>query len=153
LINKNGDSCDLYFNIFKDPEVNLNKLEINGSSPCIGADEEGGNIGPSFPISSAIGGSGGKKEPISQFDRNFRSSSNDAAIAFKTQCNEMTTVQIFDCRGTCLKTLFRGILEKGSHSISWDRTNRFGGKVAAGLYFIALNRGNGLSIIKSVVAR
>jgi hypothetical protein len=155
LVNKNGDSCDLYFNLFKNPEVNIDKFEIYASSPCIGADEEGENIGPPFPLGSSIGESGGKRKPFPYFDRYSPSSPHDEAItiAFEIQCNEMTTMKIYDCRGICIRTLLRGNLEKGDYSLSWDRTNCLGRKVSAGLYFIALERGHSLAVLKSVIAR
>jgi hypothetical protein len=48
------------------------------------------------------------------------------------------TVQVFDLKGDIVDVLYRGRMDTGSHSLTWDGRNRGSRIVARGIYFIKI---------------
>jgi hypothetical protein len=158
LVNANGDSCDLYYNIFKNPKVDTARLEIDAASPCIAAGGQGENIGPSLPVGHIGAVLFGKKPPSSgQNDFSVRLCGSPFGatlnISFKTQYNEMTILRICDSKGKCVRTLVQSVQQPGFHSVSWDNTNFSGKKVPPGLYLVLLKQGDHNGAKKVFIAR
>jgi immune inhibitor A len=60
-----------------------------------------------------------------------------------------TKIEIYDITGAKIKTINAGILEPGSHTLSWDGATDSGKKAGSGVYFYRLNI-NGESICKKM---
>ncbi len=60
---------------------------------------------------------------------------------------------IFNIHGQIVKQLFRGELSTGQHSITWDKSNNYGGDVSNGVYFVKISSNNSFQIGKVVVVK
>jgi hypothetical protein len=63
-------------------------------------------------------------------------------IEFLTAGGE-ATLQVFDLTGSLVKTLVRGDLEAGYHTVTWDGSSSDGYDVASGVYFYRLKTSEG----------
>lgn len=45
------------------------------------------------------------------------------------------TLRIYDAAGRLVRTLFDGVNDAGSHSVTWDGRNNSGSAAASGIYF------------------
>lgn len=59
-------------------------------------------------------------------------------IKFALPEKDMISLKIFNIKGEEIKTLIRGVREKGLHSAVWDGTNRSGALLSSGLYLYRL---------------
>jgi len=50
-------------------------------------------------------------------------------------------LSIYNARGQLVRTLFKGMLEKGSHAVVWDGTDNNGKSVSSGIYHYRLSNG------------
>jgi hypothetical protein len=76
-----------------------------------------------------------------------------ARIEFSIAVKDHVTFSIFDVRGRLVWTHDLGGTDPGKHSITWDRRDRLGDLVAAGVYFLHLEAGKKASSAKIVVLR
>ena len=60
----------------------------------------------------------------------------DSALRFSLPQPEVAEVAIYDAAGRLVRRVYRGLLEQGSHSLSWDGRNQIGTAVASGLYLM-----------------
>ncbi len=60
---------------------------------------------------------------------------------------------LFDVNGRRVRSLFRGVLSGGAHSITWDGRDQRGNESAAGVYFVRLRQGNEEKSIKLILVR
>jgi flagellar hook assembly protein FlgD len=51
-------------------------------------------------------------------------------------------VDVVDIRGRLVNTLREGLMEEGSHAVTWDGRDRTGTRVAAGVYLAVLKAGD-----------
>lgn len=51
---------------------------------------------------------------------------------------ENVTLDIFDITGRCVRTIYYGHKEAGTHSVQWNATNQEGFKVSSGIYILRL---------------
>jgi hypothetical protein len=71
-------------------------------------------------------------------------------IAFANDAPRAVRVQVFDAQGRAVATLHDGRLEPGLTAFAWDRTDRRGGRVPSGIYFIRA-AGQGLDQTRKVI--
>ncbi|MCC6651846.1 MAG: hypothetical protein IT348_11910, partial [Candidatus Eisenbacteria bacterium] len=58
------------------------------------------------------------------------------AVAFRLAQRARVTVRVLDVRGAVVATLCDRALEAGAHQLAWDRRDRRGAAVRAGVYFV-----------------
>ncbi|MDP3024368.1 MAG: S8/S53 family peptidase [candidate division Zixibacteria bacterium] len=63
-------------------------------------------------------------------------------ISFYLSEKSEVNLTIYNVLGEKVRTLINGILDAGSHSITWDGKNETGSVVASGIYFYRLNAGD-----------
>lgn len=61
-------------------------------------------------------------------------------------------VEVFDASGRLVRTLNSGELGAGRHSFTWDRHDRSGRSVAAGVYVLRLTAGDEQAAVRAVLA-
>jgi hypothetical protein len=62
-------------------------------------------------------------------------------------------VSVFDASGRLVRTLERGALSGGRHTVRWDGRDASGAAVATGVYFIRLDTGDLVGVTKAVLLR
>jgi len=68
--------------------------------------------------------------------------SENTAIEFELSLASEVSLDIFDIKGSLIRTLFDGIKPKGIHRIIWDGKDSRSEKVPSGIYFYRLNTEN-----------
>ena len=74
-------------------------------------------------------------------------------ISFLLAETGRTTVTLYDIRGTLVRTLVKGRLDRGAHELIWDGTNDRGQTVASGVYFLAIRGAGDVATRKLVMVR
>ncbi len=69
-------------------------------------------------------------------------------VSFSTQSNSLVLAQIFDIRGSLVKTLVDQNLEAGRHQFEWNGENSLGQRVATGGYLVEVRSGHEVQIQK-----
>jgi len=59
----------------------------------------------------------------------------DTYIPIEMKNSENITIEIFDVRGSLVKTLFNGFLDRGTHKFQWNGIGADGKEVGSGVYF------------------
>ena len=90
---------------------------------------------PTAAVPSITGGATGL---VSVAPNPFRSTTT---IAFTTPHVGVVTIAIYDLQGRRMRTLLRGTPGAGAHAVVWDGRADDGRAVAAGSYFVRLERG------------
>jgi beta-glucanase (GH16 family) len=62
-------------------------------------------------------------------------------------------LEIFDLRGRRVRELVAGVLEAGSHAVTWDGRDHRGGEVATGVYLARISLGGEAATIRLTLAR
>ena len=62
-------------------------------------------------------------------------------IRYDLPCDELVNINIYDVKGTIIKSLINTNQEAGNRSIVWDATNNTGQPVSAGLYIYTIQVG------------
>ncbi len=75
------------------------------------------------------------------------------SIQFSTDFNSRARIQVYDLSGKLVKILFSGNVERGNHSVSWDKTDKLGQNVTSGIYFITIDKGNSIERFKTVISK
>jgi hypothetical protein len=65
---------------------------------------------------------------------------NKLVIHYSTNAATQVEIQIYDLMGKRIKMLFSDNVEKGEHSVTWNKTNNSNHKVANGVYFITIEK-------------
>ncbi len=60
---------------------------------------------------------------------------------------------LYDISGRLVKTIYSGTAEKGYHTVRWNGKNKYGKKVASGIYFYKLEAGNYIATKKIYLIR
>ena len=71
-------------------------------------------------------------------------------VSFDLPAASTTQLELYDLSGRLVETLVSGELNAGTHSLTWDGTDRSGRPVAAGVYLVRLQAG-GLSARQKVM--
>src|SRR5262249_35141529 len=77
----------------------------------------------------------------------------DVGLRFDLPRDGVASVAVYDVRGARVATLATGRFTAGSHTITWNRTDAAGRRVAAGLYFAKLVTESRSSTTRIVVVR
>jgi len=71
----------------------------------------------------------------------------ETTISFKLDKQSSVYLQIYDVKGSLVKTLLNGRMEAGLHSVKWDSKNQSDCQVASGVYYFCL-KSDGISQIR-----
>ncbi len=74
-------------------------------------------------------------------------------IAFSLPSEQHVTLQVFDVRGSLVKTLADQTFRAGTVNVTWDGTNLVGGKVASGVYLYRMQAGTFVTAKKMVLMK
>jgi flagellar hook assembly protein FlgD len=59
--------------------------------------------------------------------------------------------EVFDARGRLVRTIFRGVLEAGARTLSWDGRDAAGRAAAPGEYFVLVRHNDQLFTRKAIL--
>ena len=59
-------------------------------------------------------------------------------ISYDLPKESLVSITIYDMLGNKVKTLINAQQRSGYHTLNWDATNNFGGKVSAGMYIYTI---------------
>ena len=65
----------------------------------------------------------------------------EARVSFYLPKTGDVKLDVYNLRGQLVKTLYNGVLNRGTHSFSWDATDEFGISQASGIYIFRLSHG------------
>jgi hypothetical protein len=78
---------------------------------------------------------------------------SDVTIEFYVATDSHVALEIFDVQGRNLATLVDGVMEAGTHSVTWNVRTASGVKAPAGVYFARVRNAQGFDTRKIVVVR
>ena len=78
---------------------------------------------------------------------------SSATITYALGAAGSVSLRVYDVSGRLVRTLVSGDQPAGQHEIAWDGRSDEGHRVGAGVYFIRLERGDGVSTAKTIVLR
>ncbi len=147
MVNANGDSCDIFYNIFEYPlfvDPPTGNYHLQAGSPCIDAgdpnsplDPDGTvtDIGAYFFDQSWINDPHEILQPTEfRLYQNYPNPFNPTTIiGFAIPYAAHTTLKVFDITGRQVTTLVNGWRTPGIHKVTFDGSN-----LATGLYFARL---------------
>jgi hypothetical protein len=164
--NTNGDSCDAFFNISKDPQfISDTDLHLKDSSPCINAGTPDG--APLFDLDGnprdALPDMGAYEyiSPVAveQTSREFALLPNypnpfNAAttISFALPKSGSVTLAIYNINGQRVRNL-SGVFDAGTHAVNWNGCDDAGRPMSSGLYFSRLETNGIVKTGKMVLMR
>jgi hypothetical protein len=143
-VNANGDSCDLYYNIFLDPlfvDPAIGDFHLQGGSPCIDAGDPDSPLDPDsttadigayhFDQSAGIGGGSELELPespriLGNYPNPFNSTTT---IEFDLPVASRVTLEVFDISGHRVWARGPRPYTVGLHAIQFD-----GAGLASGIY-------------------
>jgi hypothetical protein len=147
-MNANGDSCDVFFNIFKDPmfvDTANGDLHLLEDSPCIDA----GNPSSPYDPDNTIADMGAfyfnqnptvLKELKSAIPSEYISSQNypnpfnhSTTISYQILSKTDVKIELYNILGERVKTLFSGEREAGNYMVNLD-----GSDLSSGVYYYRL---------------
>ncbi|NUN10185.1 MAG: T9SS type A sorting domain-containing protein [Ignavibacteriaceae bacterium] len=105
---------------------------------------------------TGISGINDNGSPVGSFSlkQNFPNPFNPSTtISFELKSPDNVRIEIFDVRGSLIKTLFSGNLEPGSHQLEWDGKAQSGARCPSGVYFYNLSGSNSSESRKMVMLK
>ena len=72
-------------------------------------------------------------------------------IQFATPVKGHVSLKIYNVAGQLVKTLQNGVMDAGSHELTWDGSNNLGSNVASGVYVYKINAGDDYEKMKKMV--
>jgi len=150
--NVNGDSCDIYHNIFLDPAFvypEIGDYHLLAESPCIDAGDPSSPLDPDSTIadigafyydqSSSVDPSSITHHPTSfQLLQNYPNPFNSSTqIIYCLPSVEYVTLTVNNILGQRVATLFNGFQPAGIHRITWDAEH-----FPSGIYFCRIETQN-----------
>jgi hypothetical protein len=72
-------------------------------------------------------------------------------IQFSLPVKGHVSLRIYNVAGQLVKTLQDGVMDAGSHELTWDGSNNLGANVASGVYFYKINAGDNYENMKKMV--
>ncbi len=72
-------------------------------------------------------------------------------IQFALPSKGHVSLKIYNVAGQLVKTLQNGVMDAGSHELTWDGANNLGANVASGVYFYKINAGDNYENMKKMV--
>lgn len=67
-------------------------------------------------------------------------SSDGILVWYSTRTSTIVQIQVYDLDGKLVKNLFSEKVESGEHLVSWNKTDKSGRNVPAGIYFITIDK-------------
>ncbi|MCX6844773.1 MAG: hypothetical protein NTX53_21125 [candidate division WOR-3 bacterium] len=75
------------------------------------------------------------------------------SVSFGLPCNGVAFARVLDMSGRVVRTLCRGSLAAGQHSVVWDRTDDQGARVPQGVYMLVLDADGARARVKVTVLK
>jgi hypothetical protein len=72
-------------------------------------------------------------------------------IQFAIPAKGHVSLKIYNVAGQLVRTLQDGVMDAGSHELTWDGSNNLGKSVASGVYFYKINAGDNYENMKKMV--
>ncbi len=163
-VNANGDSCDIFFNIFLNPmfvDTANGDLHLQASSPCIDAgdstfsrdpDSTITDIGRYYFYQPPVAVELENKNPIplefglhQNYPNPFNPTTN---ISFNLLHKSSVSLKVFDALGREVSILLYKELPAGTYSHQWNA-----GGLASGVYFYRLQAGSFIETKKLILLR
>ena len=160
-INNNGDSCDVFSNIFIDPlfyaTAGDSAYYLTANSPCIDAGDPSSPLDPDstradmgahyFHQNVSVDENTFSLEPFtfnlsSPYPNPFNQTT---AISFEMRDASFVNLTIYDITGREVQSLVNGHLSLGEHTVTFNSKG-----LSSGLYFVRLEAG-GLKDVKKMV--
>ena len=161
-INTNGDSCDVYHNIFLNPQfystTGDSAFYLTGESPCIDAGDPHSRYDPDGTISD-IGAfyfdqsdrrlSGVDSEIVDNYcmmgiyPNPFNAST---VVSFELRAASFVELVVYDITGREVTVLGAGDWGLGEHEVVWDAEG-----LPSGLYFVRLTVDSGQSMVRKAM--
>ncbi len=150
-VNANGDSCDLYYNIYEDPlfvDPVIGDYHLQAESPCIDAGDPNSPLDPDSTIAD-IGafyfdqtvwvGNYPQPSQINEFylQPNYPNPFNPiTTISFSLPKASHVKLTVYDLQGRAVTELVNGMREASVHTVTWDASH-----LTSGIYLYRLNAG------------
>jgi predicted outer membrane repeat protein len=140
--------------LFCDPDSGDYSLAEN--SPCVGAGEDGSNMGAygigCDPIILSISS---ELLPVTYIlHQNYPNPFNPVTtLRYDLPENNLVNITIYDMMGRKVKTLVNQTQDTGYKSVVWDATNDYGKPVSAGIYLYQIQAGEYISTKKMVLLK
>jgi len=110
------------------------------------------DIRPFFQIGSSSNITGTELPKAYGLAQNFPNPFNPSTrIQFALPVKGHVRLKIYNVAGQLVRTLQDGVMDAGSHEISWDGSNNLGASVASGVYFFKINAGDNYENMKKMV--
>ncbi len=77
----------------------------------------------------------------------------NTSIALSMPFSSKITLNVYNTKGQLVKTLFKGNLERGDHSFTWDGKDSKGNSVASGVYFYSVVNAKGTQSRKMMLMK
>jgi len=74
-------------------------------------------------------------------------------VGFSLTKDERVRVSVYDVLGRCVAGIADGMFGPGDHHVVWDGTGSDGGRAAAGVYFVSVRIGAGVSTVRATYLR
>lgn len=158
--NANGDSCDMFYNIFLDPllaDTAAGDFQLTAESPCIDAgdsllprDPDGSladvgayvfeNLPSPLPLATPH-----SPQLLFAYPNPFNAR---VSIEFALSTPQRIVLTAFDLTGRAVARLAEGFHASGVHRVTLD-----GASLAAGVYFVSLRSGSTLTVRKLLLLK
>ena len=158
-VNVNGDPCDVFSNIFLDPLFcgwENNDLQLAANSPCLGAGENGADIGAygvgcaavDVPVETELPAIV-RLGPIVPNPFNPRTT-----IRYELHQQKHVTLRVFDLTGRVVCTLIESEEQAaGNHQVVWAGRDALGREMPSGTYLVRLSTDSGVEARKVMLLR
>lgn len=142
-VNANGDSCDIFYNIFLNPLLNGN-YHLQTGSPCIDAGDPTSPLDPDSTIADIgafyydqLSVNDNPKPPLPtdfQLHPAYPNPFNASTVlAYTIPHQGKITLSIYNVMGQQVAILWNGMQSPGTHAICWNPVN-----CGSGIYFACL---------------
>jgi len=163
--NANGDSCDVFFNIYEDPlfvDYENGDYRLTDDSPCIDAGDPSGppdadgttaDIGVHYfdqATAVADGNVPAAGLPLTVYPNPFNP---QTTITFALERVEWASVGVYDLTGRRVDVLADGLLDAGPHMLIWNGLDVSGRAMPSGTYIVRLETESGAEARKVSLVR
>jgi hypothetical protein len=161
-VNLNGDSCDVYYNVYKDPMfVNsvIDNFSLLSSSPCIDAGDPELALDPDSTIADIGVTYYNQSTPVDHHSINLPTTvelfpaypnpfNPGTTLRFSLTNPAVVKLRILDLLGRSVETLIDQSMSEGTHSLKWSAAD-----LPSGLYFAELTAGDFRQVQKLVLMK